>query len=141
MVPQTIFTGPDISLGTSAMMFMQTLTGSVFLSVAQNIWQSKLLEELHSRVPEADPSVVIAHGASGLTAAMSKIYPEKTVAGILAAYAKALQNVWIIAVVLACLSIFGALFMEWKSVKASKEQVTERSGNNTTDREEGTETS
>lgn len=125
MVPQTVFTGPDISLGTSAMMFTQTLTGSVFLSVAQNIWQSSLLENLEKHVPEANPELVIANGASGLIDAMSKIYSQKTVANILAAYSKALQNVWIIAVVLACLSIFGTIFIEWKSVKGQKKKATE----------------
>lgn len=131
MVPQTVFTGPDISLGTSAMMFTQTLTGSVFLSVAQNVWQSSLLKYLENDVPEVDPRLVIANGASGLAGAMSKLYSKATVTGILKAYSKALQNVWIIAVVLACLSIFGTVFIEWKSVKAKPKPATETSDNDT----------
>ncbi|KAJ9150791.1 Major facilitator superfamily transporter [Pleurostoma richardsiae] len=120
MVPQTILTGADISLGTSLMIFAQTISGTIFLSVCQNVFQEKLLHELESRVPAADPAVVIAHGASGLKSAMGDIYPKDVVDGILRAYSDAMQNIWIISVVLACLSILGVMLVEWKSVKKDK---------------------
>jgi hypothetical protein len=109
--------GGDIALGTSAMVFVQTISGTIFLSVAGNIFQDRLRAELKAQAPTVDPIVVISSGASELKSHMSKIYPDNLVEGILRSYAVALRNVFLISVVLACLSVFGSAFCEWKSVK------------------------
>lgn len=119
MVPQTVLSGADVALGTSAMVFMQTISGTVFLSVGGNVFQDRLRAELAARVPDVDPGVVVRSGASRLREAMGRVYPHD-VEGILAAYAAALQRVFLISVVLACLSVFGSAFCEWKSVKKDK---------------------
>ena len=114
MVPQTVLTGSDISLGTSLMVFTQTMSGTVFSSVGNNIFQDGLVSGL-ADLP-VDPAVVISAGASGLVQSMTEKYPE-FVDEILGAYAQALQRVWKIPVVLACLGVFGSSLMEWRSVK------------------------
>ncbi|KAK4235719.1 MFS general substrate transporter [Achaetomium macrosporum] len=117
MVPQTILQGEDIALGTSVIMFAETLSGSVFLAVSENVFETRLIRELTFRAPAANPAAVIANGASGLRPAMSKLYDTQTVDGILDSFVEALQPVWIIGVVLAALSLVGALATEWASVK------------------------
>jgi hypothetical protein len=109
----------------SALVFIQTLGGTIFLSIAQNVFQSNLVERLQVDVPEVDPNVVIGAGASGLVDSMRKLYSDSAVAGILNAYNKALQQVFLISLVLACLSVFGSAFMEWKSVKKDKKDKEE----------------
>ncbi len=119
VVAQTVLTGKDMALGTSLIIFAQTISGTIFSSVANNIFQSGLVTELSARVPAVDPAIVVAAGANGLVQSMTKIYPQY-VGGILAAYAAALQKVWVIPVVLACLSVFGSTLVEWRSVKEKK---------------------
>jgi hypothetical protein len=97
-------------------MFAETLSGSVFLAVCENVFQTRLLGELASRAPNADPSLVLSNGDSGLRAAMSKLYDAQTVDNILASFVTALQPVWIIGVLLASLSVLGSLATEWVSV-------------------------
>lgn len=62
---------------------------------------------------------MIDAGASGLVASMEKVYPQY-VGAILEAYAKALQAVFLVSVVIAALSILGPIGVEWKSVKKDK---------------------
>lgn len=116
VVPQAVLTGSDVPLGTAAIIFVQTLSGTVFLSVGQNVFQSRLIGELRGRVPRVDPQVVLDSGAADLAQNMAKLYPED-VQGILVAYAEALQAVFLIALVLSCLSLLGSGSCEWKNVK------------------------
>ncbi|KAJ0299151.1 hypothetical protein COL516b_009403 [Colletotrichum fioriniae] len=98
---------------------LASLGGTVFLAVAQNVFHSRLISELSRNVPNVNPVVVIDAGGSGLVESMRSIYPD-SVDGIIGAYNKALQNVFLIATVLGCLTVFGCVFIEWKSVKKDK---------------------
>ncbi|KXH69480.1 hypothetical protein CSAL01_07164 [Colletotrichum salicis] len=51
---QTVLKGADVSLGTSSLILSQTLAGSIFLSVAQSLFQSRLLVELAAQAPQVD---------------------------------------------------------------------------------------
>ncbi|KAK4234060.1 major facilitator superfamily transporter [Achaetomium macrosporum] len=113
MVPHTILQGEDIALGTSVIMIVETLSGSVFLPVSQNAFETRLLRELKARAPNADPALVIANGASGLRAAMANVHDAQTVGNILDSLVEALQPVWIIGAVLVALSLLGSLATEW----------------------------
>ncbi len=104
MVPQTVLTGSDVSLGTSLMVFAQTMSGTVLNSVANNVFQGELISAL-ADLP-VDPAVVVAAGANGLVQAMTKVYPRSTSMRSWRHMLRLCRGVWIISVVLACLSIF-----------------------------------
>ncbi|KAK3318185.1 major facilitator superfamily domain-containing protein [Apodospora peruviana] len=125
MVPQTVLFGGDIAIGTSLVIFAQTLSGTVWLSVANNVFQDHLVHELAIRAPAADPQVVLSTGGSAVAESIRKIYPE-LVDQIVASYSDALKQVWLISVVLACLSVFGSVLQEWVSVKKDKEKDAKR---------------
>lgn len=97
-------------------MFAETISGSVFLAVCENLFETRLIRELEFRAPKADPAYVIASGASGLRAAMSQRYDAQTVDNIIESFVAALQPMWTVAVVLAALSVLGSLATEWVSV-------------------------
>lgn len=122
MASQTIFTGADIALSTSVLIFTQTLAGTVFISVAENVFHSELLQQLHKIVPDVDPRAVLEIGASRLHDAMRARYPDE-LPGILDAYNRALQAVFLISLVLSCLTVFGSVGMEWVSVKKPKQET------------------
>ncbi len=67
-------------------------------------------------MPQVDPDVVLHAGVGHLAASMQKVYPQY-VNQIIEAYAKALQAVFLVLLILACLSVIGAAAVEWKSVK------------------------
>jgi len=113
---QTVLHINDVPIGTSVVMFCQTLGGALFISVAQNIFTNRLLSGLAQVVPDLNPGIVLATGATSLKDAID----PKFLGGVLFVYNRALTNTFYISVAMASLSIIGALGMEWKSVKGKK---------------------
>lgn len=114
MAAQTVFKGPDIALSTSALIFTQTLAGTIFLSVAENIFQSQLVSQLRALVPEIDPRDILDIGASNLRQAIEAKFPQYLTA-ILIAYNNAIRHVFLISVIFACLNAIPDALMEWVS--------------------------
>jgi len=110
---QTVLPKKDIPVGTAIIMFSQTLGGALFISVAQNVQTNELLKQLQSVVPDLDPAVVLSTGATEL----KNVIPQQYLAGVLTAYNTAITNTFYVGVAMAVVSIFGAIAMEWKSVK------------------------
>ncbi|KAJ7729391.1 putative MFS multidrug transporter [Mycena maculata] len=119
MAVQTVLPTEDVSIGTSLVLFMQTLGGSVFVSVSQNVLRSKLIPGLAKHVPSVDPATILSAGATSLrTTVDPALLPQ-----VLVVYNEALVSAYYVAAAMAALSILGALASEWKSVKRKKEGV------------------
>lgn len=113
---QTVLKLDDVPVGTAVIMFTQILGGALFISVGQNVFTNRLLSGLQSQVPGLDPTIVLKVGATSLKEAV----PARFLDSVQVAYNKALTDTWYVSVALSCLSIIGAAFMEWKSVKGKK---------------------
>lgn len=113
---QTVLHIDDVPIGTSVVMFSQTLGGALFISVAQNIFTNRLISGLAQVVPDLNSGIVLATGATSLKDAIGPQF----LSGVLFVYNRALTDTFYISVAMASLSIFGALGMEWKSVKGKK---------------------
>ncbi|KAJ7082694.1 major facilitator superfamily domain-containing protein [Mycena belliarum] len=113
---QTVLSLHDIPIGTSLMMFMQTLGGALFVSVCQNVFTNKLVSGLASQVPGVNPLIVLSAGATSLRSSVD----AQSLPAVLSVYNQALISAWYVSVAMACLSIVGALAMEWKSIKGKK---------------------
>ncbi|KAJ7618239.1 major facilitator superfamily domain-containing protein [Mycena rosella] len=121
MAAQAVLDMKDIPTGTALIMFLQTMGGSIFVSVAQNIFQNEFVRGLARDVPSVDPSIILRAGATSLKNAVS---PELVDAVILV-YNKALVSAFYVATATACLSAVGALVIEWKSIKVAPASTTE----------------
>ncbi|KAJ7735121.1 major facilitator superfamily domain-containing protein [Mycena maculata] len=113
MAAQTVLSLQDIPTGTSLIMFMQTLGGALFVSVAQNVFSNKLSSGLASQVPGVDSSIVLSAGATSLRDSISAEF----LPAVLAVYNQALISAFYVSVAMAALSLLGALTIEWRSVK------------------------
>lgn len=103
----------DVPSGTVMLMFMQTMGGAVFVSAAQSLFHNKLLEGITRNVPDVDAKKVIDAGATMLKDTVSK----EALPGVLQAYNSAITYSFYIGVAFSGLAIFGALPMQWISVK------------------------
>ncbi|RSL74776.1 hypothetical protein CEP53_000057 [Fusarium sp. AF-6] len=111
---QTSLPEQDIPVGTATLMFSQTLGGSIFVQVAQNVFTNQLSKEIRSA--GVDAAIVLGVGATELRDSVPSVHlPE-----VLVAYSKALTNTWYVSVAMAVLSLIPALFIPWKSVKDKK---------------------
>lgn len=87
--------------------------GALFVSVGQNVFSNKLSSGLASQVPGVDPSIVLTAGATSLRNAVDPQY----ISAVISVYNDALISAFYVSVAMACLSLIGALGIEWKSVK------------------------
>ncbi|KIV94567.1 hypothetical protein PV10_02322 [Exophiala mesophila] len=113
---QAVLPLKDIPTGTALCMFMQTFGGALFVSVAQNIFNNRLISALPSEAPGIDPQIILHVGATSL----QEQIPTEFLQGVREAYNTALTETWYIAVAMTCLSVIAAIFVEWKSVKGLK---------------------
>ncbi|KAF8209845.1 major facilitator superfamily domain-containing protein [Mycena galopus ATCC 62051] len=121
MVAQAVLKPADVPIGTSLVLFMQTLGGSVFVSVGQNVFRGRLLAGLIRRVPDIDPSIVLNSGATSLHSAVDPaVLPE-----VLTVYNDALVAAIYVCLAVAALSVVGSLATEWRNVRAPKVELEE----------------
>ncbi|KAI9865978.1 MAG: MFS sugar transporter [Trichoglossum hirsutum] len=116
MAVQAVLDITDVPIGTSIIVFAQTLGAALFISVGQNVLTNRLVSGLLEAVPSLDPSIVLQTGATSLKAAIDPQY----LSGVLFAYNRALDQTFYVITAMACLSIIGALGTEWRSIKEKK---------------------
>jgi hypothetical protein len=115
LAAQTVLPAVDVPIGVSLKFFGQALGGAIFVSVGQNVLSSKLVSGLAGLpgLPNLAPQVIVSLGATELRTYVGPEYLEE----VLKVYNHALDDVFMVATILAVLSILGALLTEWKSVK------------------------
>lgn len=120
MAVQTVLEMNDVSTGTALMVFMQTLGGALFVSIAQNVFANKLVQYVAELAPGfGDAENILALGATSV----QKTVDKSLLPGVTLAYNNALTDVFMVFVAMAVVSIFGALLVEWKSVKGKNVEV------------------
>ncbi|KAK9483559.1 major facilitator superfamily domain-containing protein [Lipomyces starkeyi] len=116
---QVVLKLDDIPVGTALMVFAQTLGGSLFVSVAQNVFSNLLVKGVVKAATGLDPNLVSNVGATNL----KTMIPPQYLPQVQVAYSQALTQTWYLCVATSALSIVGAMGMEWKSVKGKKLDV------------------
>ncbi|KAI8957488.1 major facilitator superfamily domain-containing protein [Daldinia sp. FL1419] len=114
---QTVLKGSDIPIGTSVIILFQTISGTIFLAVGQNLFQTKLVEAVTSSAPGVDASIVLDSGVTDLSSTIEGVYGPAAVTEVKVAYNSAIQQCYLVCVILSCVSMLGLLPMEWKNVK------------------------
>ncbi|ROV92574.1 hypothetical protein VMCG_08952 [Cytospora schulzeri] len=109
----------DTAIGTSLMMFGQMFGGSLFVSVAENVFTNKLLKGLATVTDLGmTPQDVVNAGATEL----KNLFGDDP--GLLREvkyeYNEAVMWTFRTALIMSCLSVLGVVFVEWRSVKGRK---------------------
>ncbi|KAH8806172.1 major facilitator superfamily domain-containing protein [Xylogone sp. PMI_703] len=110
---QTVLPMSDVPVGTAVVTFSQILGGALFVSVAQNVFQNRLISGLESTIPSLDPNLVLQAGATSL----KNTIPQQFLSSVQVVYSSALTQTWYVSVALSCMTVFGAVFIEWRSIK------------------------
>ena len=112
MAAQTVLPREEVSIGASLMFFGQLLFGSIFNSVGQNVLDNHLASRL-AGIPGTSPQLIQSTGATKLLNDIPTQYHTTALKG----YNDSLRVCFRVGLIMACLSILGALAMEWRSVK------------------------
>lgn len=116
LAAQTVLRREEVSIGASLMLFGQTLFGAIFASIGQNVLDGQLAKRLGD-ITDITPQQIESAGAIGLLDSV----PSEKYDAALEAYNNSLRVCFQVALIVACLCIFGGLSMEWRSVKVEKE--------------------
>lgn len=111
---QTVLDIEDVPTGASVIVFLQTLGGALFVAVSQNVFANKLVEYVAAYVPGIpDPTFVLGLGATRV----QEVVDPAFLPGVTLAFNDALTQTFIVFTALSAVSILGAVFVEWHSVK------------------------
>ncbi|KAJ5903822.1 hypothetical protein N7504_006205 [Penicillium tannophilum] len=109
---QTCLAPVDVPVGASLLMFSQQLNGALFVSIAETLFSNFLKENLE-KIPGINAVEVIGAGATEIR----NYVPASKLSEVLSGYSDAITKTFILGIVMAAVSLFPALAMEWKSVK------------------------
>jgi len=111
---QTVLSLADAPVGTAMVLFFQIFGGALFVSVAQNLFASSLVEKLVAmNIPGLSAQDVVQAGVTHLREVVGPDYLPQ----LLVHYNDSIVQTFRLAVVLSCVSIIGALGMQWKNLK------------------------
>lgn len=114
---QTVLPLNDVPTGLAITIFFQNFGPAVLLSAGNNVLNEKLLHYISELdLPGVDAPAVSRAGAL----AFRELVPEEYLGAIIRAYNQALRDTFRVALIMSCLTVIGAVFMEWKSVKTAK---------------------
>ncbi|KAF7332448.1 Major facilitator superfamily transporter [Mycena kentingensis (nom. inval.)] len=118
MAVQTVLDMKDVPTGVALLMFIQTLGGALFVSVAQNVFTNRFVHGIIHDInnPDLSPSTILNAGATSIRS----VVPATLLGPVLEVYNSALVAAFYVAAAMAALSMVGSLLMEWRSVKGKK---------------------
>lgn len=112
MAAQTVLAREDIAIGVSLMYFGQQLFAAIFTTVGQSTLDNQLTDRL-AGFSNITSELIKNTGVTELL----ELIPTEHHTAALNAYNDSLRVCFRIALVLACISILGAVLMEWRTVK------------------------
>ncbi|KAJ7059774.1 putative MFS multidrug transporter [Mycena amicta] len=116
---QTVLPLADVPVGTTIVMWAQTMGGALFISAAQNVFTNRLVDGIVEHVPDVSPGSVAQAGATSLAGTID----PGSLSAVLDVYNHALMGAFQIAIAMSAISIVGALFVEWKSIKGRQVEM------------------
>ena len=112
-VAQSVLSRADIASGTSLMIFGRFVGAAIMLPVAQTVFLNSLISKLDPNLHVSAASVT-----GGGATELRKLVSSSDLKTLLVDYNDALVNVFYLIVAACCLTIFGSLCVEWKSLKS-----------------------
>lgn len=115
---QTTLSDADVSMGQNIIVFAQNFGPALFITVAQSLFNSRLVSNLEEKVPG-----IGLNGTALSTLGVSeikKLVPAGELSEMLSAYDDAISQMLYLVVGLTCLTMVGSLTMEWRSVKEKR---------------------
>ncbi|KGO68310.1 Major facilitator superfamily domain, general substrate transporter [Penicillium italicum] len=110
---QTVLPIQDIPIGIAIITFSQSLSGAMFISIAQAVFENRLVASITANAPDLSPNALIKAGAANL----SQRIPKDMLPSVLCAYNIAVIQTFYVSVAAALLSFIGAGLVQWKSMK------------------------
>lgn len=116
LAAQTVLNKHDVMTGVSIMFFTQGIGGSIWISIAQLLFNNSLASGLGG-IQGLDVSAILKSGTTDL----GQIVPADKLDAAFGAYNHALVQTFRVALACVCASILTGLTLEWRSLKGLKQ--------------------
>lgn len=110
---QTTLLKDDVATGIGIILFAQTFGGALFMSVAQAVFLGNITKALKILAPNLDPQSVLDGASTDLPGSTD----TQTSIELVAVYGAAIKDALRVGLILALVSILGAILYDWKSLK------------------------
>ncbi|KAL4811155.1 putative efflux pump antibiotic resistance protein [Aspergillus unguis] len=120
VVPSVVCAPGDTVMAIAMLCFLQMLSSSVALSLAQTVFHSRLVANLAHSVPSVD-SALVEQGATLLRD--GDRVPADLLPSVLQAYSEAVSQTFYVGVAMCALSLLGSASMQWKRVPGKQDGV------------------
>ncbi|KAL6718614.1 hypothetical protein ACLMJK_002848 [Lecanora helva] len=121
---QTVLSKEDVPTGSSLVMFAQSLGGAISVSIGGNVYTNIVVSSLVG-IPNLDPNTVVNSG----TTELRHLVPVQYLGMVKDAYNDGLTAAFKVGLAFSCVSLLGAVCMEWVSVKRKPDSVQEVGSN------------
>lgn len=119
MLPaQTVLKSKDIALGLAVLNFASIVSGAIFSSVAESIYANTLTSGFRQAGIHAETDTTANGGLTSVAANLT----GSTLVAAKEVYDHGVRNIFDLATALACVSIIGAVGVEWISVKKDEKE-------------------
>ncbi|OJJ45915.1 hypothetical protein ASPZODRAFT_167617 [Penicilliopsis zonata CBS 506.65] len=135
MAAQTVLQRTEAAMGISLMFFAQLLFGSVFLSIGETVLQDQLVTRL-GEIAGLHMDITLQQVENMGATELMQMIPDAYRQEALVAYNDSLGACFQIALILACLSVGGGIFMEWRSVRERGKEEKEENKKEEKEKEE-----
>lgn len=116
LVPQVALPPDDTIMAITVLTFVQVLAGSVSLSLAENIFRGRLTSNIQEVTSSMEHPLVLDSATVPW-----KMVPARLVQDVLDAYNRAIDQTLYLGVAMFALSFLGAISLQWKSIRAEKD--------------------
>ena len=108
------------AIGISVLVFCQNIMSSVFITVANTVFQTSLAREVVQLAPSISPAAAAAAGSSG-EAVRALVPPGSELEGLLLAFSRAVGSTFYMVVASGIVVCAASLGMGWVDLRKKKE--------------------
>lgn len=119
IVAQKSVPPPSISIAISIVSFAMTLGGTIFLSVAQAVFNHGMLRGVAESAPQIDGQVLLESGATNIHTLLTSMGQQQSIESVLGAYAEGTRCVFWFVMACATTALIAACGLRWRSLKRS----------------------
>ncbi|OIW24867.1 MFS general substrate transporter [Coniochaeta ligniaria NRRL 30616] len=105
---------------TACVQFFQSLGGSIFIAVAQSVFQNGLIKGIERNAPGVPAEVFIHSGASQVREILKQLHAERYTEAVLRAYLDGLRHSYYITAACATAAFFVACGLSWKKIEKKR---------------------
>lgn len=102
---------------TACVQFFQSLGGSIFIAVAQSVFQNGLIDGIERDAPGVPAEIFIHSGASQVREILRQLHAEQYTDAVLRAYLTGLRHAYYITVACAAAAFVVSCGLSWKKIE------------------------